>query len=84
MQKFHGDLLVGGGAIRHLDGVLGDDNASHRVGEFEVEATQQPLLELGRPYLLLLDDGDAVKVRVKEIDAQREVSRLVVQFESLD
>ena len=84
MQKFHGDLLVGGGAIRELDGVLGEQTVRHRVGKFEVEATQQPLLELNRPYLLLLESGDSVKVRVKGINEKRDAGRLVVQFESLD
>lgn len=84
VQEFCGDLLIGGEAIRELSGVLGGDESRRRVGNFEVEANQQSLLELGRPYLLMLAGGESVKVLVKGIHERADARRLVVQFESLD
>ena len=85
MRKFHGDLLLGGVAIREVDGIVDDvpdERGVHQEGKFEVEAQQESILELGRPYLLMLDNGGTIKVVVNEIDESSDPSRIVVQFES--
>lgn len=85
MRRFHGDLLIGGLSIRDVEGRLDDvpfDGDHHQEGSFEVEVENQSRLEMGRPYLLVLDDGDSVKLVVKEIDNTSDPARLIVQFES--
>ena len=85
MRRFHGDLLIGGLSIRDVEGRLDDvpfDGGHHQEGSFEVEVENQSRLEMGRPYLLVLDDGDSVKLVVKEIDNTSDPARLIVQFES--
>jgi hypothetical protein len=85
MRTIHGDLLMGGVAIREIDGIVDDvtdDCGGHQEGKFEVEAQKQSILELGRPYLLLLDDGGTIELVVKEIDQTSDPGRFVVQFES--
>jgi hypothetical protein len=84
MRRFHGDLLMGGVSIRDIDGVLDDmtlDGSCQQEGSFEVEAQTASSLEVGRPYLLLMDGGDSVKLVMKEIDLTSDPCRLHVQFE---
>ena len=86
MRRFHGDLLIGGQAIREVDGLLDDvysTTGEHHDGSFEVGSQTQPLLEIGRPYLLMLDDGQSVKLVVKEIEESDDPSRRIVQFDSV-
>lgn len=85
MRRFHGDLLMGGVAIREIDGELDDRPAGDRcppAGNFEVEAPQQSMMELGRPYLLLTDDGDSVELVVTDIGATLDPGRVRVQFQA--
>ena len=87
MRRFHGDLLMGGAAIREIDGEVEERVRNHhqpRHGSFEMEAPQRSMMELGRPYLLLTDDGDSVELVVTDIGATVNPSRVLVQFESTD
>ncbi len=65
MVRFHGDLLLGGAAIRDLDGTM---LVEKWAGRFAVPRRNQPLLETGRPYLLLLDDGRSGQVVLTRLD----------------
>lgn len=73
MASFHGDLLIGGAALRNLDGELRVDQPSakqsppHWSGTFSVKSEDRELLEIGRQYLLILDDGRKEKVVLTEI-----------------
>ena len=85
MQKFHGDLLIGGLAIRHLEGTLVERSSSQQrewSGQFQLESSQEEVLEIGRQYLLMLDDGDSIKLVVSDIEETTDPGRLDVQFES--
>ncbi len=87
MRRFHGDLLMGGVAIREIDGELEDraTGAHHpRAGTFEMAAPQRSLMELGRPYLLMMDDGDAVELVVTDIGTTISPGRVRVQFQSTE
>ena len=67
MQKFHGDLLIGGLAIRHLEGTLVEGASAQQrewSGQFQLESSQEEVLEIGRQYLLMLDDGRNAEVMV--------------------
>ena len=70
MNRFHGDLLMGGVRIRELDGEIADDPSDELQwsGEFHIEDEQESLFELHRPYLLILDDGRSLRVEVTDID----------------
>lgn len=86
MRKFHGDLLMGGLALRQIDGVIDEEDVEpdhHNEGHFEVDAEKLSILELGRPYLLMCDDGESMKLVVKELKEKSDYRRLVVQFESI-
>lgn len=87
MRRFHGDLLMGGVAIREIDGEMDDANVTgcrYQAGNFEMSAPQRSLMELGRPYLLLMDDGDAVELVVTDIGATIDPGRVRVQFQATD
>ncbi|MCG8451438.1 MAG: hypothetical protein MI725_17870 [Pirellulales bacterium] len=84
MRDFHGDLLIGGLAIRHLHGTLdeGDEeNVQAWSGRFEIESLQEESLEVGRQYLLLLDDGRNAEVVVTHVHAEPEQTTVVCDFE---
>ena len=86
MRRFHGDLLMGGLAIREIDGVIDQEDIEpnhHNEGHFEVDAEKQSVLELDRPYLLVIDSGESMKLVVKDLDETNDHRRLVVQFESI-
>lgn len=73
MHEFHGDLLVGGWAIRHLHGQLDEGDATDTrqwSGRFEIESSQEEALEVGRQYLLILDDGRNAEVVVTHVHAE--------------
>ncbi len=84
MRRFRGDLLVGGAAIRQVDGTLDDSSDGGRrvEGRFSVELQDQAHLELGRPYLFIFDSGDSVGLVVNSIDATSAPGRAIVQFEA--
>lgn len=83
MREFHGDLLIGGLAIRHLHGTLEEgDPASgkHWSGQFEIEPSQEEVLEIGRQYLLLLDDGSNAEVMVTSVHPEAQAQSVVCDF----
>ena len=83
MQEFHGNLLIGGLAIKNLDGVLDRQaEADHESwsGQFEVEPFQKDVLEIGRQYLLMLDDGQNHEVVITEIVPGEEGGHVMCQF----
>ena len=82
MHKFHGDILLGGAALREVDGLLDEEQVddSHCSGRFEVDVNQESLVEIGRPYLLLLDDGRTAHVVVKEVEQDGDHATLIVRF----
>ena len=85
MRTFHGDLLIGGFAIREIDGVIDEEDVQpdhHDEGYFEVDADNQAVLELGRPYLLVTEQGESIKLVVKALGEASD-NRVVVQFESI-
>jgi hypothetical protein len=73
MHTFHGDLLIGGMAILNVNGlfeqssVLADSPSPEWSGQFTIDRCQQDDLELGRQYLLLLDDGRNREVMLTDI-----------------
>ena len=70
VHRFHGDLLIGGMAIRHLDGMLDTgprESSKEWSGNFKLERAQEDAVEIGRQYLLLLDDGRNAEVMVTEV-----------------
>ena len=85
MHSFHGDLLIGGLAIKNLDGEIdGDETSSQQAaweGQFKVDPCQTEVLELGRQYLLILDDGRNREVMLTEIDEQAD-DAVVCRFEA--
>lgn len=86
MRRFHGDLLMGGLSLREIDGVIEDELKEpehHHEGHFEVDVEKQAVLELNRPYLLMTDNGDSMKLVVKKMDETGDHSRLIVQFEEM-
>ena len=84
MHEFHGDLLIGGWAIRHLHGTLDEGTAEQTTrwsGRFEVEPSQEDALEVGRQYLLLLDDGRNSEVMVTQVHTEPQQQTVVCDFE---
>ncbi len=83
MHEFHGDLLIGGLAIRHLHGTLeegeptGDKQWS---GRFQIEPFQEEVLEIGRQYLLMLDDGRNAEVIVTHVHPEPQEQAVVCEF----
>jgi hypothetical protein len=83
MTEFHGDLLIGGLAVKDVDGMLASDSleaAESWVGRFAIDPCQQEVLETGRQYLLILDDGRNREVMLTEIHADDEGS-VVCEFQ---
>ena len=83
MNRFHGDLLMGGVRLRELDGeidevVHGDDELWS--GRFRVDRKQQSLFEIGRPYLLVLDDGRSGQVEVTNITGEEDREAVLIRF----
>ena len=84
MHEFHGDLLIGGVAIRQLHGTLDegpDEDSAEWSGHFEIEPSQEEVLEVGRQYLLMLDDGRNAEVVVTGVHAEPQQSGLVCDFQ---
>lgn len=82
MHRFSGELFLGGDRLRNLDGMLDeqtDGEPDHWSGEFTTKRRELPL-EIGRPYLLMLDDGRAHRVLLTQID-DRQSREIVVRFD---
>ena len=87
MSTFHGDLLLGGAALRDLDGkleLIPSDDTEHWTGEFSVDPDATSLLEIGRQYLLILDDGRAEKVVVTKIEDDSAQQAAKIRFDGID
>ena len=70
MSGFRGDLLLGGARLRALDGTLTEYPAGHEAvwaGEFRLTHDQADQVEVGRSYLLILDDGRGGKVELTDV-----------------
>jgi hypothetical protein len=83
MHAFRGDLLIGGLAVKNLDGILeegSNDNPEPWAGQFQVDPCQQDVLETGRQYLLILDDGRNREVVLTDIHEGDEGS-VVCEFQ---
>lgn len=86
MHEFYGDLLIGGTRLRHLHGELETDQRVAGTtdwmlaGRLIVGPPDTELLQSGRPYRLLLEDGRAGQVVVSKMKSQGEDS-IVVEFE---
>jgi hypothetical protein len=84
MLAFHGDLLIGGMAVKNLEVVLEDGSADPSAmwcGQFTVDPCQQEVLELGRQYLLMLDDGRNREVVLTDIQAANDEESVVCEFD---
>jgi hypothetical protein len=84
MQAFHGNLLLGGMALKGVDGMIDDepDPEGHLGGEFMVDPIHENSLEVGRPYLLLTDDGKEIRVVVTNLNTAARRNGLVVRFDA--
>jgi hypothetical protein len=71
MSEFHGNLLIGGMALKNVVGTLERDESSPDGtwrGELAIDPNQNEYLESGRPYRLELEDGRAGKIVIKCVD----------------
>lgn len=87
MVNFQGDLLLGGVALRNLDGKLSsssNDGATVWTGQFEIGTQEKSFLEVGRPYLLLLNDGRSGRIVVTNWEESTSQDALNVHFQSHD
>jgi hypothetical protein len=85
MAAIHGNLLIGGMALKDLDGLLTDeDGTSDRwTGTLTITRAKEPLLEVGRPYRLELDDGRAGQVVVRQMrDLDEDYLRIDIEGRS--
>ena len=84
MRSFHGNLLIGGLAVKNLDGMLEESaNGDTPIwsGQFTVDPCQRDVLEVGRQYLLILDDGRNREVVLTDMNAEQEDRPVVCAFE---
>jgi hypothetical protein len=81
MHPFHGDLLIGGDALRGLEGELEDEQEDWQ-GRFSWSPSRPVLLETMRSYLLMLDDGRAARVMLTKIGQENGSDALVVEFKA--
>ena len=83
MVEFHGDLLMGGCVLRNLHGTLEETSpgdAPAWSGHFEIDSTQKESVEVGRQYLLMLEDGRNAEVMVTNVNDQPQQSSLICDF----
>ena len=87
MVRFHGDLLMGGVALRNLEVMISlqeTDNHKPWSGRFKVKNKSLELLEMGRQYLLLLDNGRSAHVVVTRWSDPEASDELQVEFEAVE
>ena len=84
MHQFHGNLLIGGTTLKHLEGELerhehlDDSQEWVLAGRLRVQPEQKEALQCGRQYRLELEDRTAGLVEVSQIaDADDSV---VIEF----
>ena len=83
MQPFLGDLLMGGIRLRHLSGQMVDIPAGHESiwsGHFSIDDGDRGLFEIGRPYMLVLDDGRTGRVVVTKLGESAHECAVRVEF----
>jgi hypothetical protein len=87
MHSFHhGELLIGGIALRHLEGELEqeepltDSTCWRLAGKIKVSQQHQDQLELKRQYLLRVDDGREGLVELTSV--KESVEGLEADFQS--
>ena len=71
MGEIRGRLLIGGMVLRNLEASLdlgAVDSESGWTGALLIDPPQQECLQLGRPYLLELDDERAGQIEVTHIE----------------
>lgn len=81
-HHFHGELLLGGARLRELDGKIegsSNDRDSGWSGEFRIDPASVYMVEIGRPYLLMLDDGRTGHVEVTKVTSVSK-GQSIVQF----
>lgn len=79
MQTFHGNLLIGGMALRDLEGELLTESQLTESGDWLLHGrlrvnSQAEQLQVGRKYRLLLDDGRAGPVVLDTIQTGEDES----------
>ena len=80
MQPFVGELLLGGIRLRDLVGLFMDVPTGHDAywqGHFLVDRSNLSYFELGRPYMLLLNDGRSCRVMVTKFEIAEQDSMRV-------
>lgn len=85
MTHFHGELLLGGARLRPLEGEITELPVGHDElwsGEFRIETDKLEMVQIGRSYLLILDDGRDSRVELTEIQAEDDAEHSVVRFNS--
>ena len=83
MTHFHGDLLLGGARLRDLEGDMTELPVGHDEdwsGEFRIDSDLLELIELERPYLLILDDGRNGHVTLTEAAPDDDQHQALVRF----
>ena len=83
MNKFYGDLLIGGARLKHVRGELAQERPSaastdwNLAGCLHLPPEQCGLLQSARPYRLQLEDGRAGQVMVSRIVSESDDALLV-------
>lgn len=84
MQRFRGSLLIGGMALKDLEGEIEgepDEETGYWTGRFPLDRTEIHCLQLGRLYRLELDDGRAAQVVISRMEVPVGHVRLLVEFD---
>jgi len=86
VHESHGDLLIGGDRLKHLQVDLEDVQPQHGsrdwvlAGHLHLTADQCRLVETDRPYRLELADGRAGQVVVCRIQDDGQPNNLLADF----
>ncbi len=83
MTYFHGELLLGGARLRELEGEITELPLGRHEswsGEFSIDSNQLDLVELGRTYLLMLDDGRNRRVTLTDVVDEDDQQHTLVRF----
>jgi hypothetical protein len=86
VHEYHGDLLIGGDLLKHLQVDLEDEQPQDGsrdwvlAGHLHLTAEQCQLVEMDRPYRLQLADGRAGQVVVCCIKADGQPNDLLADF----
>ena len=83
MTHFHGELLLGGARLRELEGEITELPIGHDEswsGEFWIDSEKLDLVEFGRAYLLILDDGRNGQVELTDVTLDNDQEHSLVHF----